>query len=43
MHNYNATEHALKDKIILITGAGDGIGRVAAITYDKSTGLRLFC
>jgi NAD(P)-dependent dehydrogenase (short-subunit alcohol dehydrogenase family) len=35
MHNYQATENALKDKVILITGAGDGIGRVAAITYAK--------
>lgn len=35
MHTYQATENALKDKVILITGAGDGIGRVAAITYAK--------
>ncbi len=31
--DYNAPADLLKDKIILITGAGDGIGRVAAITY----------
>ncbi len=35
MHNYKAAENALKDKVILITGAGDGIGRVAALTYAK--------
>lgn len=26
---------SLKDKIILVTGAGDGIGKVAALTYAK--------
>ena len=35
MNTYQAAENALKDKVILITGAGDGIGRVAAITYAK--------
>ncbi len=35
MHTYTAAENALKDKVILITGAGDGIGRVAALTYAK--------
>ena len=30
---YQATEHFLKDKIILITGAGDGLGQAAAKTY----------
>lgn len=35
MHNYQANKDALKDKVILITGAGDGIGRVAALTYAK--------
>jgi NAD(P)-dependent dehydrogenase (short-subunit alcohol dehydrogenase family) len=35
MQTYKAAENALQDKVILITGAGDGIGRVAAITYAK--------
>ncbi|AFP85826.1 dehydrogenase of unknown specificity, short-chain alcohol dehydrogenase like protein [secondary endosymbiont of Heteropsylla cubana] len=32
---YQAKRDLLKNKIILITGAGDGIGREAAITYSK--------
>lgn len=35
MQNYQAKENALKEKVILITGAGDGIGRVAAINYAR--------
>ena len=31
--NYSAAPDCLKDKIILVTGAGDGIGKEAAITY----------
>lgn len=31
--DYQAPADLLKDKIILVTGAGDGIGRVAAKTY----------
>ena len=30
---YQATENFLKDKIILITGAGDGLGQAASIAY----------
>lgn len=33
MHDYNAPADLLKDRIILVTGAGDGIGRCAAKTY----------
>lgn len=33
MFDYKAPEKLLQDKIILVTGAGDGIGRAAAITY----------
>jgi NAD(P)-dependent dehydrogenase (short-subunit alcohol dehydrogenase family) len=33
MHSYQAPEGLLKDRIIMVTGAGDGIGRVAAKTY----------
>ena len=31
--NYTAAPDLLKDKIILVTGAGDGIGRIAAKTF----------
>jgi len=33
MFNYNAPADLLKDRIILVTGAGDGIGRSAAKTF----------
>lgn len=33
MQDYTAPADLLKDRIILVTGAGDGIGRVAAKTY----------
>lgn len=32
---YQAPENFLKDKIILVTGAGDGIGKTAAISYAQ--------
>ena len=35
MFNYTAPEQLLKNKTILVTGAGDGIGRTAALTYAK--------
>lgn len=35
MHNYQAPDGLLKDKVILVTGAGDGIGKTAALTYAK--------
>ena len=33
--NYQAANDLLKDKIILVTGAGDGIGKAAAKAYAK--------
>ncbi|CUS49569.1 MAG: Dehydrogenase [Idiomarinaceae bacterium HL-53] len=33
--NYQASSNALNNKVILVTGAGDGIGRVAALTYAQ--------
>ncbi|QBL08893.1 YciK family oxidoreductase [Rheinheimera sp. D18] len=35
MQDYQAATDALKDKVILITGAGDGIGKEAAMTYAR--------
>lgn len=32
-HKYQAPQNLLADKIILVTGAGDGIGRAAALSY----------
>lgn len=35
MHNYQAPNDLLNDKIILVTGASDGIGKEAAISYAR--------
>lgn len=35
MHNYNAPDNLLNQHVILVTGAGDGIGKVAAMTYAQ--------
>ena len=35
MLDYQAPNNLLKDKVILVTGAGDGIGKVIAKTYAK--------
>lgn len=35
MFNYQIPENCLTDKVILVTGAGDGIGRHAALTYAR--------
>uniref|UniRef100_UPI0040471F95 YciK family oxidoreductase n=1 Tax=Rheinheimera sp. TaxID=1869214 RepID=UPI0040471F95 len=35
MHNFQAADDALAGKTILVTGAGDGIGKEAAITYAR--------
>jgi len=34
--NYQASANSLKDRIILVTGAGDGIGKAAAIAYAQA-------
>ncbi|WP_117234412.1 YciK family oxidoreductase [Vibrio maerlii] len=33
--DYTIADNALKDKVILVTGAGDGIGKQAAISYAE--------
>ncbi|PID43389.1 MAG: YciK family oxidoreductase [Gammaproteobacteria bacterium] len=33
MYNYDAPDHLLTDKIVLVTGAGDGIGKALAKCY----------
>lgn len=35
MFDYHAPEQLLKDRIILVTGAGDGIGKAAALTFAR--------
>lgn len=35
MFNHQIKDNSLKDKIILVTGAGDGIGKQAALTYAE--------
>ncbi|MET1254373.1 YciK family oxidoreductase [Aliikangiella maris] len=35
MRDYKAPEHLLKEKVILVTGASDGIGKAAAKNYAK--------
>ncbi|WP_340615048.1 YciK family oxidoreductase [Xenorhabdus thailandensis] len=35
MFDYQPNNHLLQQKIILVTGAGDGIGREAALTYAR--------
>lgn len=33
--NYSAPDQLLKDRVILVTGAGDGIGKSAALSYAR--------
>ncbi|MEQ1779234.1 MAG: SDR family NAD(P)-dependent oxidoreductase, partial [Nitrosomonas sp.] len=33
LESYSPAKRLLKDRVILITGAGQGLGRVAALTY----------
>ncbi len=35
MHNFQPAKDELKNKVILVTGAGDGIGKEAALTYAR--------
>ena len=34
--NYQTQENSLKDRVIMVTGAGDGIGKAAAIAYAQA-------
>ena len=34
--NYQAQDNSLKDRVIMVTGAGDGIGKAAAIAYAQA-------
>ena len=34
-HTYQAPQDLLKDRVILVTGAGDGIGKTAALSYAR--------
>ncbi len=36
MYHYSAPKNLLKDRVILVTGAGDGIGKVAAKSYAQA-------
>jgi NAD(P)-dependent dehydrogenase (short-subunit alcohol dehydrogenase family) len=40
---YRPPANLLQDRVILITGAGDGIGRTAAITYAKYGARTILC
>ena len=36
LHNDNVADYSLKGKVILVTGAGDGIGKEAALSFAKA-------
>lgn len=35
IENYQASDNLLNDRVILVTGAGQGLGRIAALSYAK--------